>query len=493
MNLYDMTIQQAAKMLRQRAFTSQELTESAIGRIESTEKFVKSFITFEFDTALKQAKKVDEAISQGVSLPPLAGIPMAIKDNICTKDIKTTCASRMLENFYPPYDATVSKKLINDNYGVMLGKLNMDEFAMGSSTETSAYHKTANPWDFNRVSGGSSGGAAAAVAAKQVFYSLGSDTGGSIRQPAAFCGVVGLKPTYGAISRYGLIAYASSLDQIGPITRNVSDCASVLNAIAGHDELDSTSVNHSWPDFEAELLSDIRGIKIGIPKEYFDQGLDEEVKSTINEAIGKLAALGASIESISLPYTDYALSAYYIISCAEASSNLARFDGVKYGYRTSVFKDLEDLYCKTRSEAFGKEVKRRIMLGNFVLSSGYYDAYYLKALKTRTLIKQDFDNAFSKVDLIVSPTTPCVAFGFGEKLDDPLKMYLTDVYTVPVNIAGIPALSMPCGFDKKGMPIGMQIIGKHFSESLLLKVAYAFEQNTEHHQKSPIIDCEGGL
>jgi len=267
----------------------------------------------------------------------------------------------------------------------------------------------------------------------------------------------------------------------------------VLNAIAGHDELDSTSVDHSWPDFEAELLSDIRGIKIGIPKEYFEQGLDEEVKSTINEAIGKLAALGASIESISLPYTDYALSAYYIISCAEASSNLARFDGVKYGYRTSAFKDLEDLYCKTRSEAFGKEVKRRIMLGNFVLSSGYYDAYYLKALKTRTLIKQDFDNAFSKVDLIVSPTTPCVAFGFGEKLDDPLKMYLTDVYTVPVNIAGIPALSVPCGFDKKGMPIGMQIIGKHFSESVLLKVAYAFEQSTGHHQKSPIIDCEGGL
>ncbi len=331
------------------------------------------------------------------------------------------------------------------------------------------------------------------MAAKQIFYSIGSDTGGSIRQPASFCGVVGLKPTYGAISRYGLIAYASSLDQIGPITRNVSDCARVLKAIVGHDELDTTSVNKKWPDFQSGLSDDIKGIKIGIPEEYFGQGLDNEVRHKIDTAIKKLESLGADIESISLPYTEYALSVYYIISCAEASSNLARFDGVKYGYRTPVFKDLDEMYCKTRNEAFGSEVKRRIMLGNFVLSSGYYDAYYLKALKTRTLIKRDFDNAFSKVDVIVSPTSPSAAFGFGEKLDDPLKMYLTDAYTVPVNIAGLPAISVPCGFNAQGMPVGMQLIGKHFSESLLLNVAYIYEQNTEHHQKSPSIDCEVGL
>lgn len=493
MKNHDLTLLQAADMLKSRKVTSLELTRSAIERIEHTERYIKAFVTHTFDSALEQAKKVDEAISEGKSLPSLAGIPMAIKDNICTKDVKTTCSSRMLENFFPPYNATVSKKLISENQGVMLGKLNMDEFAMGSSTETSAFQKTANPWDLSKVPGGSSGGAAASVSARQIFYSIGSDTGGSIRQPASFCGVVGIKPTYGAISRYGLIAYASSLDQIGPITRNVSDCATVLNAIVGHDELDSTSINVKWPDFKSRLLNDIKGIKIGIPEEYFGQGLDDEVRRPIDEAIRKFVALGANVESISLPYTDYALSAYYIISCAEASSNLARFDGVKYGYRTPSFKDLDDMYCKTRNEGFGSEVKRRIMLGNFVLSSGYYDAYYLKALKTRTLIKRDFDNAFLKVDVILSPTSPSVAFGFGEKLDDPLKMYLTDVYTVPVNIAGLPAISLPCGFDLSGMPVGMQLIGKHFSESLLLNVAYTFEQNTDHHQKSPSIDCEVGL
>ena len=493
MKNHDLTLLQAADMLKNRKITSLELTRSAIERIEQTERYIKAFVTHTFDSALEQAKKVDEAISEGKSLPSLAGIPMAIKDNICTKDVKTTCSSRMLENFFPPYNATVSKKLISENQGVMLGKLNMDEFAMGSSTETSAFQKTANPWDLSKVPGGSSGGAAASVSARQIFYSIGSDTGGSIRQPASFCGVVGIKPTYGAISRYGLIAYASSLDQIGPITRNVSDCATVLNAIVGHDELDSTSVNMKWPDFESRLLNDIKGIKIGIPEEYFGQGLDDEVRRPIDEAIRKFVALGANVESISLPYTDYALSAYYIISCAEASSNLARFDGVKYGYRTPSFKDLDDMYCKTRNEGFGSEVKRRIMIGNFVLSSGYYDAYYLKALKTRTLIKRDFDNAFLKVDVILSPTSPSVAFGFGEKLDDPLKMYLTDVYTVPVNIAGLPAISLPCGFDFSGMPVGMQLIGKHFSESLLLNVAYTFEQNTDHHQKSPSIDSEVGL
>lgn len=493
MKYHDLSLRQAAEMLRKREVTSLELTKSAINRIEQTERYIKAFVTLTFDFALEQAKRVDKALAQGFTLSPLAGIPMAIKDNICTKGIKTTCSSRMLEKFFPPYDATVSKKLLSENDGVMLGKLNMDEFAMGSSTENSAFHKTANPWNLSKVPGGSSGGAAASVSARQIFYSIGSDTGGSIRQPASFCGVVGLKPTYGAISRYGLIAYASSLDQIGPIARNVSDCARVLKAIVGHDERDTTSIYEMWPDFETGLSGDIRGIRIGIPEEYFGQGLDEEVKAQIDQAVNKLASLGANIEIISLPYTEYALSAYYIISCAEASSNLARFDGVKYGYRTSVFKDLDDMYCKTRNEGFGIEVKRRIMLGNFVLSSGYYDAYYLKALKTRTLIKRDFDNAFLKVDVIVSPTSPSVAFGFGEKLDDPLKMYLTDVYTVPVNIAGLPAISMPCGFDAKGMPVGMQLIGKHFSENLLLNVAYAYEQNTDHHLKSPSIDCEVGL
>jgi len=490
MKNHDLTLLQAADMLKNRKITSLELTKSAIDRIEYTERDIKAFVTLTFDSALVQAKKVDIAISEGKSLPALAGIPMAIKDSICTKDVKTTCSSRMLENFFPPFNATVSEKLISENQGVMLGKLNMDEFAMGSSTETSAFHKTANPWDLSKVPGGSSGGAAASVSARQIFYSIGSDTGGSIRQPASFCGVVGLKPTYGAISRYGLIAYASSLDQIGPITRNVSDCAKVLNAIVGYDERDSTSVNVKWQDFESQLLNDIKGIRIGIPEEYFGHGLDDEVRHPIDEAIKKFASLGANIERISLPYTDYALSAYYIISCAEASSNLARFDGVKYGYRSPRFKDLDDMYCKTRNEGFGSEVKRRIMLGNFVLSSGYYDAYYLKALKTRTLIKRDFDNAFLKVDVILSPTTPSVAFGFGEKLDDPLKMYLTDVYTVPVNIAGLPAISLPCGFDSNGMPVGMQLIGKHFNESLLLNIAYIYEQNTDHHQKSPSIDCE---
>jgi len=487
MKLYDLALHRAADLLKTRQITSVELTKSAIDRIEHTDSTIRAFVTHTFDLALEQANRVDEAISLGKALPPLAGIPMAIKDNISTKGVRTTCSSRMLENFFPPYDATVTRKLLSENHAVLLGKLNMDEFAMGSSTETSAFHKTTNPWNVNKVPGGSSGGAAASVSSKQIFYSIGSDTGGSIRQPASFCGVVGLKPTYGAVSRYGLIAYASSLDQIGPITRNVSDCARVFKAIVGHDEFDTTSLNRVWPDFESELSGEINGIIIGVPKEYFGQGLDDEVKYQIDEAIKRLAYLGANIEEISLPYTEYALSAYYIISCAEASSNLARFDGVKYGFRAHSFKDLDDMYCKTRSEGFGDEVKRRIMLGNFVLSSGYYDSYYLKALKTRTLIKKDFENAFSKVDIIVSPVSPSAAFRLGEKLDDPLKMYLTDVYTVPVNIAGLPAISVPCGLDASGMPVGMQLIGKHFSESLLLSVAYSFETNTEHHLKSPLI------
>lgn len=491
MEYHDLTVRQAAAMLKNKKVSSLELTKAAINRIEKTEPHLRAFITLTIEKALQKAKRVDEAISKGESLNKLAGIPMALKDNICTKDVKTTCASRMLENFLPPYDATVSKNLIEDNNSVLLGKLNMDEFGMGSSTETSAFHITANPWNLKKVAGGSSGGGAAAVASKQIYYSIGSDTGGSIRQPASFCGVVGLKPTYGVVSRYGLIAYASSFDQIAPITRDVFDCAIVLNAIVGHDTLDTTSVENKWNDFESYLTGNIEGIKIGIPKEYFGEGLNGEVKLKINNAIKKMSSLGAEFEEISLPLTEYALSTYYILSCAEASSNLARLDGVKYGYRTSSFNNLDELYCKTRNEAFGSEVKRRIMLGNFVLSSGYYDSYYLKALKTRTLIKQDFDKAFSKVDAILSPTSPSVAFGLGEKLNDPLGMYLTDVYTVPTNIAGLPAISVPCGHDSQGMPIGMQLIGRSFSEHILLNIAFTFEQNTDHHKISPSIDCEG--
>jgi len=489
-DFHDLTISEISTLLKEKEVSAFELTKNAINRIEQTDKSVKAFVTTTFDGALKQARRVDEAIAGGEFISPLAGIPMGLKDNICTKSIRTTCSSKMLESFIPPYDATVSRKLKEDNLAVLLGKLNMDEFAMGSSTETSAFHKTSNPWDRTKVSGGSSGGSAASVAARQVFYALGTDTGGSIRQPASFCGVVGLKPTYGAVSRYGVVAYASSLDQVGPITRNVSDCAAVLNAIAGYDNADSTSVNMKYPDYCAQLKNDVKGVKIGIPDEYFGQGLDSEVKSSINRAVEKLCSLGAIVDTVSLPHTEYALAAYYIISCAEASSNLARFDGVKYGYRTPDFTDLNDMYRKTRSEGFGSEVKRRIMLGNYVLSSGYYDAYYLKALKTRTLIKKDFENAFARFDVLLSPTTPSVAFGFGEKMDDPLKMYLTDVYTVPINIAGLPAISLPCGLSREGLPIGMQLIGKHFAESTLLRIAYTFEQNTEYHKILPLIDCE---
>lgn len=485
MELHRLTAHEAYDMLVKREISVYELTQSVINRIEQVEGDVQSYIYLALDSALKQAQELDKRISEGYELPPLGGIPMGIKDNMCTKDIPTTCASKMLANFIPPYDATVVKRL-KDRQAIMLGKLNMDEFAMGSSTETSAFKKTRNPWDIERVPGGSSGGSAAAVAADEAFFALGSDTGGSIRQPASLCGVVGMKPTYGAVSRYGLVAFASSLDQIGPITKDVTDCALVLNAIVGHDPNDSTSADMEYPDYTAALTGDIAGIRVGVPKEFFGEGINSEVKEAVYNAIELLKKLGADYEETSLPYTDYALSAYYLIASAEASSNLGRYDGVKYGYRAAQYDDMIDMYKKTRSEGFGSEVKRRIMLGTYALSSGYYDAYYLKALKVRTLITQDFQKAFAKYDVLVAPTSPTTAFKIGERIDSPMEMYLSDVCTVPVNIAGLPAISIPCGFDSQGLPIGLQIIGKAFDESTILRVAYAFEQNTAYHSKKPM-------
>nr|WP_273702542.1 Asp-tRNA(Asn)/Glu-tRNA(Gln) amidotransferase subunit GatA [Tepidanaerobacter syntrophicus] len=471
-------------MLKKREISCRELTQSVIKRIEDVEKDIDAYLYLDTEQALKQADEVDRLIASGKELEPLGGLPIGIKDNMCTKGMTTTCASRMLANFVPPYDATVVKKL-KDRHDIILGKLNMDEFAMGSSTETSAFKKTKNPWDISRVPGGSSGGSAAAVAADEAFFTLGSDTGGSIRQPASLCGVVGMKPTYGAISRYGLIAFASSLDQIGPFTKDVTDCAMVLNAIAGHDANDSTSAVRESPDYKSALIDDVKGLKIGVPREYFGQGINEEVKKAVIDAIELLKTLGADYEETSLKYTDYALSAYYLIASAEASSNLGRYDGVKYGYRAANYEDMIDMYKKTRSEGFGSEVKRRIMLGTYALSSGYYDAYYLKALKVRTLITEDFKKAFEKYDVLIVPTSPTTAFKIGERIDNPMEMYLSDVCTVPVNIAGLPALSMPCGFDSRGLPIGLQIIGKAFDEETILRVAYTFEKNTEFHNKKP--------
>lgn len=457
-------------------------------RIEEVDDSVKAYVTLTKEKALQQADKVDKSLASGETLGPLAGIPMGFKDNICTKGIKTTCSSKILENFVPPYNATVVERL-EEAGAICLGKLNMDEFAMGSSNENSAFFPTRNPWDLDRVPGGSSGGAVAAVAADEAIYTLGSDTGGSIRQPASFCGVVGLKPTYGLVSRFGLVAFASSLDQIGPITKDVTDCALVLQAIAGHDPYDSTSANLPVPDYRQALVPDIKGLRLGIPREYFGEGLDAEVKEAVNQAISKLEELGACCEEVSLPHTEYALPAYYLIAPAEASSNLARYDGVKYGYRTEEAKDTVSMYMKTRREGFGPEVKRRIMLGTYALSSGYYDAYYLKALKVRTLIKRDFDRAFEKYDALIAPTSPTVAFKIGEKANDPLAMYLSDICTIPVNMAGLPAISIPCGFSQ-GLPVGLQIIGKPFDEVTILRVAYTFEQNTDYHRAKPALEVK---
>lgn len=484
MDFRQLTIHESKELLEKKEISSVELIKRSLERIEKVEEKIKAFVTVTKEEALAQAKIVDEKINAGEKLGPLAGIPMAVKDNICTEGIKTTCSSKMLANFVPPYNATVVDKLLGQS-SIILGKSNMDEFAMGSSTENSAFFATKNPWDLNCVPGGSSGGSAAAVAAGEVVFALGSDTGGSIRQPAAFCGVVGLKPTYGLVSRYGLIAYASSLDQIGPFTKDVTDCALVMNVLAGHDPMDSTSVKMDYPDYTQNLVNDIKGMRIGLPKEYLGEGIDAQVEEKIKEVVKKLEELGAIVEECSLPHTEYAMPAYYIIAPAEASSNLARYDGVRYGYRTEKAEDVLSLFCRTRAEGFGREVKRRIMLGTYALSSGYYDAYYLKALKVRSLIKQDFDQAFAKYDCLLTPTAPSVAFEFGSKAD-PLAMYKQDVCTIPVNLAGIPALNIPFGqVDNK--PVGVQLIGKAFGEGTLLRVAYTLEQNSVETRIKPEI------
>ncbi|MBQ3226859.1 MAG: Asp-tRNA(Asn)/Glu-tRNA(Gln) amidotransferase subunit GatA [Clostridia bacterium] len=475
MDLYTLTAHEIRDMIKEKKISSKEATQSTLDRIAQVEDKVESFVTVLGDEAIAQAEKIDAKIASGEEVGALAGVPMALKDNMCTKDVLTTCSSKMLYNFKPPYNATVTEKLAGADT-VLLGKVNMDEFAMGSSTENSYYKKTKNPYDITKVPGGSSGGSAASVAADEAFFTLGSDTGGSIRQPAALCGCVGLKPTYGSVSRYGLIAFASSLDQIGPMTKDVKDCAMVLDQIAGYDAKDSTSVNIQHPNFEAALTGDIRGLKIGVPQEYFGQGISEEVTAAVNAALSNMKAEGAEFSDMSLPLNEYALPAYYMISSAEASSNLARFDGVKYGYRAENFNDLIDLYCQTRSEGFGAEVKRRIMIGTYALSSGYYDAYYKKAQQVRTMIMNDFGKAFETYDVLVTPASPTTAFGIGEKTSDPLEMYMADICTVSVNIGGLPAIVIPCGYDKNGLPIGIQIIGKPFDEATVLNAAYALEK-----------------
>ncbi len=484
-NHNQLTIHEAHRLLQTRQLSSVELTKACLERIRQVEPKVRALVTITDELALSQAQKADELIASG-DTNPLTGIPVVIKDNICTKGIPTTCSSKMLENFVPPYDATVMEKL-NGCGAVVVGKGNMDEFAMGSSNEHSAFFPTHNPWDLTRVPGGSSGGPTVAVATGEAIYALGSDTGGSIRQPAGFCSVTGLKPTYGRVSRYGLVAFASSLDQIGPLTQDVTDCALVLNAIAGFDTRDSTSVPYPTPDFTQCLATDLNGLKIGIPREYFVEGMQPEVETAIRAAISKLEELGAKVEwEVSLAHTPYALAAYYIIAPSEASANLARYDGVKYGFSYLDADNMWDALEKTRQHGFGAEVKRRIMLGTYALSAGYYDAWYLKAQKVRTLIRQEFDQAFERFDALVTPTSPTTPFKIGEKVDDPLQMYLSDVCTLPINIAGVPAISIPAGFAN-GLPIGMQIIGKPFSEETLLKIAHAYQQATEWHKRKPSI------
>ncbi len=474
-----LSIVELSKLLQSKALSAKEAAQSYLSRMEKAEPHIGAYLTVTAEEALQTADDIDRRRLKGESLPPLAGVPMGIKDNICTKGIKTTCASRILSNFEPAYDATVYQKL-KEAGCVLLGKLNMDEFAMGSSTENSSIKITRNPRDVTRVPGGSSGGAAAAVAANEAPFALGSDTGGSIRQPASFCGVVGMKPTYGSVSRYGLIAFASSLDQIGPLTRTVSDSALVLNALCGHDGKDSTSVDRDYPDHMSEMQKGVKGLRIAVPQEFFGEGLHASVKSAVEKAASWYASQGAELVEVSLPTLKYALPAYYVISSAEASSNLARFDGVRYGYRAEEYEDLSDLYIKTRSQGFGPEVKRRIMLGTFALSAGYFDAYYKQALKVRTKIMEEFSNIFASCQAVLSPVAPTTAYKIGEKTQNPLEMYLGDIYTVPVSIAGLPALSVPCGADEMGMPIGMQLTGRPFSEPLLYRIAHAYEQENRH-------------
>lgn len=483
MSLFDHKVSELHNLLHKKEISVSDLVDESYKRIHEVENKVQAFLTLDEEKARTYAKQLDDAIGDQSENKILYGMPIGIKDNIVTKGLRTTAASKILDNFDPIYDATVVQKL-NSAETVTIGKLNMDEFAMGSSNENSSYKTTRNPWDTDRVPGGSSGGSAAAVAAGEVLFSLGSDTGGSIRQPAAFCGVVGLKPTYGRVSRFGLIAFASSLDQIGPITRTVEDNAYLLQTISGLDEMDSTSANVDVPNFLSSLTGDVKGLKIAVPKEYLGEGVNEEVRQSVLDALKVLEGLGATWEEVSLPHSKYALAAYYLLSSSEASANLARFDGVRYGYRTDNAANLLELYKQTRSEGFGDEVKRRIMLGTFALSSGYYDAYYKKAQKVRTLIKKDFEDVLEKYDVIIGPTTPTPAFKIGENTKDPMTMYANDILTIPVNLAGVPGISVPCGFSE-GLPLGLQIIGKHFDESTIYRVAHAFEQATDHHKKKP--------
>jgi aspartyl-tRNA(Asn)/glutamyl-tRNA(Gln) amidotransferase subunit A len=485
MSLIALTLHEASEKLRAREISSVELTEAVLQRIAVTEDRIRAYLTVARESALEQAKQADTRRRSETQPSPLLGIPIAVKDNFLTQGVRTTCASKILGNFMPPYDATAVAKLLAAG-AVIVGKTNLDEFAMGSSAENSAFFPTRNPWDLERIPGGSSGGSAAAVAADECIAALGTDTGGSIRQPAACCGIVGLKPTYGRVSRYGIIAFASSMDQVGPMTKDTSDAALLLEILAGHDPADSTSSNRSVPDYSAALNGDIRGVRVGVPKEFFVSGMQPEVEQCVRSAIRHFEKDGAKIEEISLPHTEYAVAVYYIVATAEASSNLARYDGMRFGYRAEA-KDLTETYMVTRDEGFGAEVKRRIMLGTYVLSHGYYDAYYLKAQRVRALIKKDFDEAFKHCDVILTPTTPTTAFKIGEKISDPLQMYLSDIYTISINLAGLPALSLPCGFDGNEMPVGLQIIGKHFDEATVLRSAHAFEQATQWHAKKPAL------
>lgn len=484
MSLMSLTAVELGKKIKAKEVTVTEAVTAALDAIEAKEKRVNSFVTVDREGALKRAEEVQKLIDDGTLTGPLAGVPVAIKDNMCTKDLLTTCSSKILSNFKPAYTAEAVENLEKAG-AVIIGKTNMDEFAMGSTTETSAYGATKNPWNEDHVPGGSSGGSCAAVAAEECSYALGSDTGGSIRQPSSFCGVTGIKPTYGTVSRYGLIAYGSSLDQIGPIAKDVTDCATILEAIASYDKKDSTSILRDDLKFTDALVDDVKGLKIGIPRDYFGEGLDPEVKAAVLNAAKVLEQKGAIVEEFDLSLVEYAIPAYYVIACAEASSNLARFDGVKYGYRAKEYEGLHNMYKKTRSEGFGPEVKRRIMLGSFVLSSGYYDAYYLKALRTKALIKKAFDEAFAKYDVILGPAAPTTAPKIGESLSDPIKMYLGDIYTISVNLAGLPGISLPCGKDSNGLPIGLQLIGDCFKEKNIIRAAYAFEQ-TREYEHSPL-------
>jgi len=486
MDLLELSASEIVAKIKRRQISSREITRAVLDNIDRTDAAVKAFVSTRHERALARAAAIDDKIARGEDPGPLAGLPVAVKDNICVKGEVTTCASRILTGFKPPYNATLTEKLL-DAGAVIVGKTNLDEFAMGGSTENSGINPTYNPWNTAYVPGGSSGGSAVAVAAREAITAIGSDTGGSIRQPASFCGVTGMKPTYGRVSRYGLVAFASSLDQIGPLGKSVEDVALMMNAISGYDRRDSTSVNELVPDYTACFTPDLKELKIGVPIQYFSKGLDHEVKDAVEKAMETLHRSGAHLIEVNMPHTEYAIAAYYIIATAEASSNLARYDGVRYGHRTAVESNMVDMYRRTRDEGFGDEVKRRILLGTYVLSSGYYDAYYLKALKVRTLIKQDFDKAFGKVDCLITPTAPTAAYRIGENVDDPLTMYLMDIFTISANLAGIPGMSVPCGFDSRGLPIGFQLLGRVFGEETILRAGHAYQQQTDFHTKRPPI------